>query len=133
MTLTVDSSRNNLQDTFIINPEGAKNAILPLMVSKLLVPGKTIFTNVPTGSEDVKTMIQILELLGLSCKSDRETLEIENPGTLKDITIPDELASKTRYSSLLLGALGAFGCDFRIPLPGGCHLQEKRPLWKKLK
>lgn len=60
MTLLVDSSRNNLQDTFIINSDGAKNAILPLMVSKLLVPGKTIFTNVPTESEDVKTMASSL-------------------------------------------------------------------------
>ena len=76
LTLTVDSSRNNLQDTFIINPDGAKNAILPLMVSKLLVPGKTIFTNVPTESEDVKTMVKILEVLGLSCKTGKETLEI---------------------------------------------------------
>ena len=55
MTLAVDSSRNNLQDTFIINPDGAKNAILPLMVSKLLVPGKTIFTNVPNCTGRVAT------------------------------------------------------------------------------
>lgn len=94
------------------------------MVSKLLVPGKTTFTNVPTESEDVKTMVKILEVLGLSCKTDKETLEIENHGILKNITIPDKLASKTRYSSLLLGALGAFGCDFRIPLPGGCHMKK---------
>lgn len=78
MTLIVDSSRNNLQDTFVVNPDGAKNAILPLMVSKLLVPGKTIFTNVPTQSEDVKTMASILDSLGLELKFDEGILEIDN-------------------------------------------------------
>ncbi len=74
MTLIVNSRQQNLKDTFVINPVGAKNAILPLMVSKLLIPGKTTFTNVPTELEDVKTMMQILTSLGLECNVTKNSL-----------------------------------------------------------
>lgn len=127
MTLIVNSSEIEINDNLEIRPSGAKNAILPLMVSKLLVPGNTIFSNAPVDSEDVKTMLAILTNLGLRCSIHRNKIEIDNTG-ISEINIDSKLAIKTRYSSLLLGALGALGYDFNLPLPGGCHLQEKRPL-----
>lgn len=78
LTLVVDNNHNDLKDTFVINPDGAKNAILPLMISKLLIPQRTTFTNVSTESEDVKTMVQILTSIGLECELGRGTLVIDN-------------------------------------------------------
>ena len=117
-----------IKDTFIINVEGSKNSILPLMVSKLLIPGKTKFINVPINLEDVKIIIQILSSLGLECKIKDLCLEINNNGVTEYINIPKDLASKTRYSSLFLGALASLNLKFKIPFPGGCQLQAKRPL-----
>lgn len=126
--LFVDSDHHNLKDTFVINPDGSKNSILPLMVSKILVPGKTIFANVPSECEDIKTMSQILTSLGLKCKFDKSKLEINNLGISENIKISDSLSSKTRYSSLFLGVFASLNRNFKIPFPGGCQLQEKRPL-----
>lgn len=80
MTLLVDPEQNNVKDIFEIQPDGAKNAILPLMVSKLLIPGKTRFSNVPLELEDVKTMIDILTSVGLNCYVDENDLIIDNQG-----------------------------------------------------
>lgn len=123
-----DYNNTKIKEPFIINVEGAKNSILPLMISKLLVPGKTKFTNSPINLEDVKVMINILSSLGLECKSEGLSLDINNTGVAENIEISKDLASKTRYSSLLLGALASLNRNFCIPFPGGCKLQFKRPL-----
>lgn len=91
--IIVDSDHNNLKDTFVINTVGAKNAILPLMISKLLIPDKTTFTNVPTDIEDVKIMANIITCLGLECRFNKLKLEIINNGVSENIIIPENFIS----------------------------------------
>ena len=58
-----------------------------MMVSKILIPDKTIFTHAPTELKDVKIMSKILVSLGLECRFGSENLEINNKGISKDINI----------------------------------------------
>lgn len=113
---------NNLDDVEM-NIEGAKNAILPLLVAKVFVPGKTTFKNVPSNSEDFQTMIKILNCLGLTSERNGDDLTVNNEG-IKSKQIPVKLAEKTRYSGLFIGALGADDMNL-FPYPGGCSLEQK--------
>ena len=55
---------------------GAKNAVLPIMASSLLVDGITVIRNVPD-LRDTKTFIKLLEILGAKCVLDGSTLSVD--------------------------------------------------------
>jgi UDP-N-acetylglucosamine 1-carboxyvinyltransferase len=100
---------------------GAKNAILPLMVSALLTPHLVTLHNVPA-SLDVAVLANLLHRLGasLSWSSSRGGLSLTlcadriQPGQ-----IDGDLVGRMRASVLLLGALLARCGEASLPMPGG--------------
>lgn len=108
-----------LVGTYPIN--GAKNAVLPLMVSALLTPHLVTLHNVPA-TLDVAVLAALLQKLGcemhwsatgaglsLTISADRV-----QPGR-----IDPELVTRMRASVLLLGAMLARCGEALLPMPGG--------------
>ncbi len=100
---------------------GAKNAVLPLMVSALLTPHLVTLHNVPA-SLDVAVLSNLLQRLGVSLNwsSGRTGLSLTlcaddvHPGR-----IDGDLVGRMRASVLLLGAVLARCGEIRLPMPGG--------------
>lgn len=99
---------------------GAKNAALPVLAAIPLVKGETVLHNVPR-LEDVFTMIQILESLGISSRWDGNTLILKNNG-LRTNEVPYELVRKMRASFNVLGPVTVSAGEARVPQPGGCAI-----------
>jgi UDP-N-acetylglucosamine 1-carboxyvinyltransferase len=100
---------------------GAKNAVLPLMVSALLTPHLVTLRNVP-GNLDVAVLAALLQRLGCemnwSSRADGLAVTI-SADRLRPTDIDRELVSRMRASVLLLGALVGRCGEARLPLPGG--------------
>ena len=100
---------------------GAKNAVLPLMVSTLLTPHLVTLHNVPA-SLDVAVLSALLRRLGaeLHWSTTEAGLSVTicadriHPGE-----IDGDLVARMRASVLLLGALLARCGEARLPMPGG--------------
>jgi UDP-N-acetylglucosamine 1-carboxyvinyltransferase len=100
---------------------GAKNAVLPLMVSALLTPHLVTLHNVPA-TLDVAVLANLLQRLGagLSWSRGRSGLSLTlcadriQPGR-----IDRDLVGRMRASILLLGALLARCGQASLPMPGG--------------
>ncbi|MEI9985792.1 MAG: UDP-N-acetylglucosamine 1-carboxyvinyltransferase [Aliidongia sp.] len=110
---------NRLVGTYPIS--GAKNAVLPLMVSALLTPHLVTLHNVPA-SLDVAVLSNLLQGLGvgLSWSADNNGLALTlcadhvRPGR-----IDGDLVGRMRASVLLLGAMLARCGEASLPMPGG--------------
>lgn len=103
--------------------QGAKNAVLPILVATLLVDtGKTVVHRVPD-LMDISTIIRVLEHLGAKVNRDRgrKTVTI-NAENLVRYDAPYELVRKMRASFLVLGPLLARMRRARVSLPGGCSI-----------
>ena len=97
---------------------GAKNAVLPIMASSLLVDGITVIRNVPD-LRDTKTFIKLLEILGAKCVLDGSTLSVD-ASDLNSREAPYDLVKTMRASFYVMGPLlGRFG-ETKVSLPGGC-------------
>ena len=100
---------------------GAKNAVLPLMVSTLLTPHLVTLQNVPANL-DVAVLSALLQRLGaeLHWSTTASGLSVTicadriHPGQ-----IDPDLVARMRASVLLLGALLARCGEARFPMPGG--------------
>ncbi|TWS99624.1 UDP-N-acetylglucosamine 1-carboxyvinyltransferase [Reyranella sp. CPCC 100927] len=100
---------------------GAKNAVLPLMVSSVLTPHLVTLHNVPA-SLDVAVLAALLQRLGadLRWSTTDEGLSVTicadriQPGRIET-----DLVARMRASVLLLGALLARSGEARLPMPGG--------------
>ena len=105
---------------------GMKNAALPILFATLLVRGAVTLENLPPVT-DVETALAILCAMGARVERLSPTsVRIDTGGADPD-AIPDDLATRLRGSSYLLGAgLGRFG-RVRMAAPGGCDFGE-RPL-----
>ncbi len=109
---------------------GAKNAALPIIASTILTGGWHKITNVPD-LRDIKTILNLLEVMGATYKREGRTLLI-NTENLEESVAPYELVKTMRASVLVLGPLIArFGCA-RVSLPGGCAIGA-RPIDLHLK
>ncbi len=111
---------------------GAKNAVLVIMASLLLVSGKSRLTNVPC-SADVLHMIRLLKELGakVTFVPDEHILEVDTISVNKFLVSSVNM-KKMRASILVMGSLLArFGCC-DVALPGGCVI-GKRPIDYHLK
>ncbi|HTR83193.1 MAG TPA: UDP-N-acetylglucosamine 1-carboxyvinyltransferase [Reyranella sp.] len=103
---------------------GAKNAVLPLMVSALLTPHLVTLHNVPANL-DVAVLAELLQRLG--CGMSWSTSNATGNGLsvtlcadrVQPRAIDQELVTRMRASVLLLGALLARCGEARLPLPGG--------------
>lgn len=100
---------------------GAKNAVLPLMVSALLTPHLVTLRNVP-GNLDVAVLASLLQRLGceMHWSSGEAGLAVTIAADrLQPGAIDRDLVSRMRASILLLGALLARCGEARLPMPGG--------------
>ena len=75
---------------------GAKNAVLPIMASSLLVDGITVIRNVPD-LRDTKTFIKLLEILGAKCILDGSTLSVD-ASDINSLEAPYDLVKTMRAS-----------------------------------
>ena len=97
---------------------GAKNAVLPIMASSLLVEGITVIKNVPN-LRDTRTFIELLSILGAKCNFENSTLTIDATN-INSIEAPYDLVKTMRASFYVMGPLlGRFG-ETKVSLPGGC-------------
>lgn len=114
-----------------VKVHGAKNAVLPLITASILAARGTIrINNVPL-LEDVKTICQVLESLGVAVDLKEDSVTI-NAEQLPNTHAPYELVRKMRASFLVMGPLLARKKQARIPLPGGCAIGS-RPIDLHLK
>src|SRR4029453_8532290 len=100
---------------------GAKNAVLPLMVSALLTPHLVTLRNVPA-TLDVAVLAALLQHLGCSLHwsaSDSGLAVTIAADRVQPQRIDAELVTRMRASILLLGALLARCGEAALPMPGG--------------
>lgn len=100
---------------------GAKNAVLPLMVSALVTPHLVTLHNVPA-SLDVAVLANLLQRLGaaLNWSSGRGGLSLTVCANhVHPARIDRDLVVRMRASVLLLGAVLARCGEACLPLPGG--------------
>ncbi|HID68869.1 MAG TPA: UDP-N-acetylglucosamine 1-carboxyvinyltransferase [Desulfobacterales bacterium] len=99
---------------------GAKNAALPLIAATLLAPGVHVLHNVPD-LRDTRTILRLLESLGLVWEREGTTLKIDGSG-LRYSEASYELVKTMRASVLVLGPLLARLGRAKVSLPGGCAI-----------
>jgi len=103
-----------------VSISGAKNAALPLIAASLLAPGVHVLNNVPD-LRDTRTILRLLESLGLTWERDGATLKIDGTG-LRFSEASYELVKTMRASVLVLGPLLARLGRAKVSLPGGCAI-----------
>ncbi len=110
---------------------GSKNSAVALLPAAVMTSETVAFENLPDIT-DVRTMIEILENLGVSIRRrGKDSLEL-TPGSLSKIAPCYELVKKMRASYYFMGSLlGRFG-QAEVPIPGGCDLGP-RPIDQHLK
>ncbi|MGH7901843.1 MAG: UDP-N-acetylglucosamine 1-carboxyvinyltransferase [Thermodesulfobacteriota bacterium] len=113
-----------------VTVSGAKNAVLALMPACILTQGENTFTNVPDLA-DVRTMSNLLRILGARVEYERGTLFIDCTN-LNNWVAPYDLVKTMRASVLVLGPLTSRFGRARVSLPGGCAIGE-RPIDQHLK
>ena len=109
----------------VVKISGAKNAALPLLAAAILAEDGLILENVPPLS-DVRTMITLLEDLGMETKIEKRSPYAMTVRCLSDsisnFTAPYDIVKKMRASILVLGSLLARFGRCSISLPGGCAI-----------
>ncbi len=111
-----------------VQVSGAKNAALPLMAASLLAPGELALENIPD-LVDVKTMIGLLEHLGVRCEQEKRL--ILDSSQADGWEAPYELVKTMRASVLVLGPLLARFGRAKVSQPGGCAIGA-RPINRHL-
>ena len=117
-SLTIQGGRP-LVGTYPIS--GAKNAVLPLMISGLLTPRLVTLNNVPANL-DVAVLAALLKSLGAELRWSRTELGLSVTicaDHVHPVSIDKELVARMRASVLLLGALLARCGEATLPMPGG--------------
>ncbi|MCC7272376.1 MAG: hypothetical protein IT561_06885, partial [Alphaproteobacteria bacterium] len=100
---------------------GAKNAVLPLMVSTLLTPHLVTLHNVPA-SLDVAVLAALLQRLGAGLHWSRAGHGLSLTICADQVhptRIESDLVARMRASVLLLGTLLARCGEASLPMPGG--------------
>lgn len=101
-----------------ITVEGAKNAVLPILVATILNGGVNVIKNCPR-LKDVNATIEILKRIG--CKVSQEgNVIIVDSGTFNSTQIPEELAVEMRSSIIFMGPILSKLGKVTISYPGGC-------------
>ncbi len=106
-----------------VQVKSAKNALLPLIASCVLLDFEVGFLNVPK-LKDVDVMLEIIRCMGGKYRYDGDILFVDC-SSLHIPEIPCEEAKKIRASIFLLGPLlGRFRKASTVK-PGGCNLGER--------
>ncbi len=104
----------------VIDIQGAKNSILPILAGTVLCQSEVILHHCPNIT-DVETAVRILRCLGCVVRRDGTTITV-NSRNMHGYAIPDELMREMRSSVMFLGAILARTGYAEISLPGGCEL-----------
>lgn len=112
-----------------IKPRGAKNEALQVIAATLLTDKPVLIHNVPE-IQDVRSLIQLLELIGVEVKKiEHHTYEFCSKNLDFSRTLTDEyrkLSAKLRGSILLAGPLLARFGKCLIAHPGGDKIGRRR-------
>ena len=102
---------------------GSKNAALPIIFATLVTRGVSRLDNVPDIG-DVRVALRIISELGARVIRTGSTLYIDTE-SLEYKEISQNLLSRIRASSYLIGAsLSRFG-KYKISRPGGCNFSDR--------
>ncbi|MBQ6809507.1 MAG: UDP-N-acetylglucosamine 1-carboxyvinyltransferase [Clostridia bacterium] len=104
----------------VIDIQGAKNSILPILAAAFLADGECVIDNCPDIS-DTHAAIKILRALGSTVTIHGNTVYI-NSDYACGFEIPDELMRKMRSSIMFLGAILGKKKRALVSFPGGCEL-----------
>jgi UDP-N-acetylglucosamine 1-carboxyvinyltransferase len=114
-----------------VRVNGSKNAVLPIIAASLLgSEGVSVIHDAPP-LDDVLTINQVIEKLGVNLEYGHDTIRID-ASRLDSYEAPYELVRKMRASFLVMGPLLARLGHAKIPLPGGCAIGT-RPIDQHLK
>ena len=103
----------------VLEPQGSKNAALPIIFATLITRGTSVITGVPDIG-DVRIAIKLIEAYGAVVDRVGNTLTV-NTENAKYTRPPRSLTSSIRASSYLIGAsLSRFGI-FHLSEFGGCN------------
>ncbi len=102
---------------------GAKNAALPILAAALLTADTVRIANLPE-LNDVRTMIRLLERMGVKAKPGKNCVELA-ADAIGEPFAPYDLVKTMRASILALGPLTARFGEARVSLPGGCAIGER--------
>lgn len=105
-----------------VNISGAKNAALPILCAGLL-SGDTIHLNNVPNLQDIHTMCNLLQQMGMQIESNKTqgTYHL-NAAHIDRLEAPYELVKTMRAAILVLGPLLARYGEARVSLPGGCAI-----------
>lgn len=102
--------------------DGAKNSVLPIIASTILIGDKCVIENVPF-LKDVEIMIKILKELGAEALFSEKEKRIDiDCRKVSSFPLPYELVKKIRASFLLAGPLLSRFGKVNIQMPGGCPI-----------
>lgn len=110
---------------------GAKNSAVAVLPAAILSPDVVHLENLPDIT-DVRTMIAILEDLGVSIRRRGKNAVDLKTGNLSKIAPSYGLVKKMRASYYFMGSLLARFGQAEVPIPGGCDLGP-RPIDQHLK
>lgn len=113
-----------------ISVSGAKNAVLPIIASTLIVEDACCIQGVPRLA-DVDTMVELIQYMGADINWVGERLTVA-AHRLTNLEAPYECVTKMRASFLIMGPLLARYGRARVSLPGGCKIGT-RPIDLHLK
>lgn len=104
----------------VIDIQGAKNSILPILAATLLAEDECVIDNCPDIS-DTHAAVEILRTLGASVTVHGKSVYVD-PRCACGFEIPDSLMRKMRSSIMFLGAILGRKKHALISFPGGCEL-----------
>ncbi len=110
---------------------GAKNSAVVVLPAAILSPDVVHLENLPDIT-DVRTMVAILEDLGVSIRRRGKNAVDLKTGNLSKIAPSYDLVKKMRASYYFMGSLLARFGQAEVPIPGGCDLGP-RPIDQHLK
>ncbi len=115
-----------------VQASGAKNAALPILAATLLTEKSCALSRLPY-LQDVRTMLEVLKLLGAHVEEDLKSHEVViRSNAIQTQEACYELVRAMRASVLVLGPLLARFGKARVSLPGGCAIGA-RPIDYHLK
>jgi len=114
-----------------VRVNGAKNSVLPILAASLLAEeGTSVIREVPE-LDDVRTILQVLESLGVRTEHRGGVVKVQAAG-LDSYRAPYDLVRKMRASFLVMGSLLARLGKVRISLPAAAP-SARRPIDQHLK
>ncbi len=103
-----------------VNVHGAKNSVLPILASTILIEGKSVIHNCPDLS-DVDVAVKILKHLGASVYRDGSSITVDATNIDKS-NIPENFMREMRSSIIFLASLVTRMKSAALTAPGGCEI-----------